>query len=141
MDAAAYGAALSVVTFNNGQWLIRCSKTNGNGHTFGWNGEHISKFHTKCMKISVSFPSYLPDTHTVWDKITRPVSIGGSTPSPTVGVNFTAATANSSLTVDVGTANLIQKTQVTFSGISKTVTDPDISGCYDEFSKTRGDLK
>ena len=86
---------------------MHCNKTNRNLHKSLCNGNHTSKFHTKCIKIPGSFPSSLPDTHPIWAKINRPVgSVEAPYPS-TVGLNGTAATYDSSLTVYGGTANVL----------------------------------
>ena len=56
----------------------------------------------------------------------------------TVGANATAATTTSLMTVDGGTSKLAQKMQAMFSGISNTVTDPDLAACFDQFANPGG---
>ena len=93
-------------------------------------------------EIPGSVPSYLPDTHTIWAKVTFPVSSGGGgAPPPTVGANGTADHSDSFLTVYGGTVNLVHNMQAAFSGLSNTVTDPYFSACFEQLAKIWGYLK
>ena len=65
----------------------------------------------------------------------------GGSPTPTIRSNDTDYTDTSSLIVYGGAYNLIHKIQTTFSGLSKTVTDPDIAACFYQLSNTWGYLK
>ena len=102
---------------------------------------HTSKLHTKCIKRPGSFPSGLPDTHTIWANITCTVSSCGAPPTPTVGENGTSATAALLLTVNGGTAKLVHNMQSTFAELSKNFTDPYLGACFEQLANIWGDLK
>ena len=80
----------------------------------------------------------IPNTHPIWANNNCPVSSGGETHPPTITANCTDTTVASSFKVDGGTNSLVQKTQDTFAGLSKTISDPDLDARFKTLSKTWG---
>ncbi len=129
-------SAASGVKYSNGQWLMKCSKTNGNGKTCGWNHTHSTRFHGAWMQAPQCYPTNLPNTHPIWAKMSKPN--GGTAPPPPT---LPAGGSNGGMAgAAVGGGDglvkqLASRTQAVFAEMAKTVSDPDVASAFEKLDK------
>ena len=136
-------SASSGIKLKNGQWMMLCNKDCGNGKC-GWNTTHSTKYHGKYQKNPSAFPGALPNTHPIWNKISKPAD-GSAQPPPLVPSDTSGASTGtnaSGLTSASFPGAAVMSGMVgVFETLSKTTSDPDTAKAMEELAKTWKSLK
>ncbi len=129
----------SGLKYANGMWLMKCSKTDGNGKVCGWNTTHSTKFHGSFMSAPHCFPANLPDTHPIWAKVSKAAhgKEGTGVPPPPASGALGALQGG---TGDGLVKSLASRTQAVFAEMAKTVSDPDVASTFEKLDKVWGSL-